>query len=781
MNMLNKERVLVVDDEPQVLVALEDLLSDDFTILKTSSPKEALEYIDSDRDIAVVLTDQRMPAMTGDRLLAHVEQASNALGIMITGFADLSAVVSAVNEGRLFAYVTKPWNSEDLKFKVHQAVDRFRLSQELAYERRLLHDLMDNTPDGIYFKDRQHGLIRVNNAYARSMGYPNGDAMLNLFDLQMAPDSQRRLERQVLESGMPITDRVREQTAGSLRRWVSETVAPVRGSNGEMVGLVGITRDVTARVETEEALRQSEIRHRNQTRVLSSILQSMGEGVVVVDGTGRFIVCNDKAEKLLGTRLGQGHSVANWSGECGLYQANQETPITEDTDPLRRALEHQETSTVELYVLNSQTKGSTIVMTAAPLRVRADDARDGMSGAVAVLRDISHERELERQFNHAQKMDAVGRLAGGVAHDFNNLLSIIESYGDLLLTQFTDDDARKDDLKEMLSAAERAARLTRQLLTFSRSGVIKSRPLQLNEVISGVEKMLQRTLGEDIKLVTELDASIAMVASDVSHVEQIVLNLAVNARDAMAHGGTLTIRTQAATSETLRGRVDPDNRVEHYVLLSVTDTGTGMSEEVQARIFEPFFTTKDVGRGTGIGLSTVYGIVTRLGGTIWVESELGVGTTFYLAFPAASVPSLNMPPRRSHIPATAPGKTILLVEDDAEVRKVTGRILRGEGYFVVEATNAIAALGLIEHHAIDLLLTDVVMPEMNGLELAQQVSSRWPDLRILFMSGYAGDRVRGVTLVDEGAYLEKPLTRRKLLEHIARLLSPENAPDSPTA
>jgi two-component system, cell cycle sensor histidine kinase and response regulator CckA len=771
MNTFTKERVLVVDDEPQVLVALEDLLSDDFTILKTSSPKEALEYIDSDRDIAVVLTDQRMPAMTGDKLLAHVEQASDALGIMITGFADLSAVVTAVNEGRLFAYVTKPWNSEDLKFKVHQAVDRFRLSQELAYERRLLHDLMDNTPDGIYFKDRQHGLIRVNNAYARSMGYPNGEAMLNLFDLQGAPDSQISLERQVLESGVPTTDRVREQSVGSLRRWVSETVAPVRGQGGEMVGLVGITRDVTARVETEEALRQSELRHRAQTRVLSSILESMGEGVVVADRHGRFIVCNDQAAQLLGTRLDQGHHVSSWTTEVGLYQANQETPITPESDPLRRALDSQVTATVELFVVNEKTKGSTILMTATPLRVSAD-ASDGMSGAVAVLRDISHERELERQFIHAQKMDAVGRLAGGVAHDFNNLLSIIESYGDLLLTQFTDDDTRKDDLKEMLAAAERAARLTRQLLTFSRSGVIKSRPLQLNEVISGVEKMLQRTLGEDIKLVTDLDDSIWMVASDVSHIEQIVLNLAVNARDAMTSGGTLTIKTRSSTSDELRGRVDADAGVEHYVLLTVNDTGTGMSEEVRARIFEPFFTTKDVGKGTGIGLSTVYGIVTRCGGSIWVDSELGAGTTFYLAFPAASEPSPGLPSRRSNIPESAPGKTILLVEDDVEVRRVTGRILREEGYSVIEATNASMALELIEKQPIDLLLTDVVMPEMNGLELAQQVTQRQPNLRILFMSGYAGDRFRGVTLIDEGAYLEKPLTRRKLLEHIARLLTP---------
>src|SRR5690606_34743535 len=246
-------------------------------------------------DIAVVLTDQRMPDMTGDRLLAQVESTSKAVGIMLTGFADLTAVVRAVNEGRLFAYVTKPWDSEDLKLKVQQAAEKFRLSRELAYERQLLHDLMNNTPDGIYFKDRGHRLIRANDAYARSMGYDNADAMLRQGDasrIVVAP--QYAAERQVLESGDPMVDRVREQPfGGAKRRWISETVAPVRSPDDRVVGLVGIARDVTQRMEMEELLRRSELECRTQARVLGSILESMSEGVVVVNRAGRFILCND--------------------------------------------------------------------------------------------------------------------------------------------------------------------------------------------------------------------------------------------------------------------------------------------------------------------------------------------------------------------------------------------------------------------------------------------------------------------------------------------------------
>lgn len=415
------------------------------------------------------------------------------------------------------------------------------------------------------------------------------------------------------------------------------------------------------------------------------------------------------------------------------------------------------------------------MMTATALKPAAEEDTGMVSGAVAVLHDVTRERELERQIMHAQKMDAVGRLAGGVAHDFNNLLSIIESYGDLLLAQFAEDDIRRDDLSEMLAAADRAAKLTKQLLTFSRSTVIQARPLRLNDVVEGVKRMLQRTLGEDIKLVTELDPDAQMVAADLGQMEQVILNLAVNARDAMVGGGVLSIKTGRATAEELRGRLSFDNPHNIYTMLVVSDTGTGMSEDTQARIFEPFFTTKEVGKGTGIGLSTVYGIVKKCGGGIWVTSKPGEGSTFYLAFPAVTESNRGIATRRSSVPESAPGKTVMLVEDELEVRRVAARILREAGYTVIEAANAAEALELCKSNAIDLLLTDVVMPEMNGLELAKQVSERWPDLQMLFMSGYAGDRVQGASLIDQVAYLEKPLTPRKLLSHVARLLSPEPA------
>ncbi len=765
-----KERILVVDDEPQVLVALEDLLSDEFSILKTSSPTEALEVIRSTPDIAVVLTDQRMPAMTGDRLLAQAEQTSRALGIMITGFADLNAVVRAVNEGRLFAYVTKPWDSEDLKFKVHQAAERFRLSQELAAERQLLHDLMNNVPDGIYFKDRAHKMIRANDSHARSLGYSDASALMADADPNRAAYAgQVEIEQQVMDTGVAATDRVRLQLLGSSRRWVSETIAPVRNDE-KVAGLVGIVRDVTQRMGYEEALRRSELELRNQTRLLSSILESMGEGVVAIDRSGRFILCNDQAEKLLGD-LTLEQTVRDWTVTCGLFHANQSTPVTPDTDPLWRAVTYQETSTVEVYVTNPKVRGATLLMTATPLKP-TEGAAHANDGAVAVLRDITRERELEKQFMHAQKMEAVGRLAGGVAHDFNNLLSIIQSYGELLLTQLQSGDSGRADVQEMLLACDRAANLTQQLLTFSRSGVVQPHVLQINEVIAGVERMLRTALGEDVTLVMELDGNLPTIAADVGQLEQVLLNLTVNARDALPNGGRLEIRTRRAASTELKGRLSSHAPQGDYVLLTVTDNGTGMSEEVRSQIFEPFFTTKQVGKGTGIGLSTVYGIVHKYSGAVWVTSELGVGTTFYMAFPAAGEGAWRPVVRRSGAPTSAVGKTILLVEDDSQVRRVSARILREAGYVVLEASNATEAAAVAEHHNIDLLLTDVVMSGLSGIELAEQLTKRFPRLLTLIMSGYPGDRVEGMRVVDEASYLEKPLTRKKLLSHVSRVLQP---------
>jgi PAS domain S-box-containing protein len=641
-----KRSVLLVDDEPQVLVALEDLLSDEFTVLKAHTPEQALELVRRRRELAVVLSDQRMPGMTGDELLTRVRQTSDATRMLVTGFADLAAVTRAVNDGRIFAYVTKPWRPEELQIMVRKAAEHFNLAQELAQERTLLHDLMDNTPDGIYFKDRHLRFLRINRAFSRTLTGDTGEGLEGKRLSDVFPTSPDAVaaeveDRRVLEDGVPLQDVVHEYRQDDATRWISETKAPIRSPAGQTIGLVGIARDVTERVSAETALHRAE-------------------------------------EQLL----------------------------------------------------------------------------------------------------QAQKMEAVGQLAGGVAHDFNNVLSVILGYGELLLEEIPKDDAKHADLATIVGAAQRAAALTRQLLAFSRRRAVEPETVDVDAIVEGLEKMLRPIIGEDIDLRTTLAASPAAVRADPNQLEQIVLNLAVNARDAMPNGGALRIETTALVLGERFAAEHVGVRPGRYVCLRVTDTGAGMDAATQKRVFEPFFTTKQAGHGTGLGLSTVYGIVQQCGGHIELSSEVGRGASFSIYLPEALEPAPEPSLRRAQTrPPTGAGR-VLVVEDDDEVRHVTARILREHGYSVVDTgrPERARALALENSDGIDLLLVDIVMPSMSGRALAEELTKALPGLRVLYMSGYAGVLGNalgngGGELVPGSNYVEKPFTRAILAKKVAELLS----------
>jgi PAS domain S-box-containing protein len=381
-------------------------------------------------------------------------------------------------------------------------------------------------------------------------------------------------------------------------------------------------------------------------------------------------------------------------------------------------------------------------------------------------------RSSEDQLRQAQKMEAVGRLAGGVAHDFNNVLSVIMSYGEVVLGAMAPDDPSRADVEEIRKAAARAAGLTRQLLLFSRQQVVEPRVLDLQAIVAPMEKMLHRLLGEDVELVVVAPESPGRVEADPSHIEQVVLNLVVNARDAMPTGGKLTIETGNVVLDEAYAQTHLPAKAGRYVMLAVTDTGTGMDRETQARIFEPFFTTKETGKGTGLGLSTVFGIVQQSGGHIWVDSAPGKGTTFEVYLPRVDAePEV---PRPTMAPSTLRGtETILLVEDEPQVRAVVLAILRHHGYRVVVAQNAADALLLAEAHPepIDLLVTDVVMPHMSGPELARRLHESRPRMKVLCMSGYTDDSVVRHGVVDSAtAFIQKPLTPASLTLKVREVL-----------
>jgi two-component system cell cycle sensor histidine kinase/response regulator CckA len=392
-------------------------------------------------------------------------------------------------------------------------------------------------------------------------------------------------------------------------------------------------------------------------------------------------------------------------------------------------------------------------------------------GAVVMHINVSDHKRLEQQFTQAQKMEAVGRLAGGVAHDFNNLLTVINGYSEMVRDRLPPGDPARELVAEIARAGERAAGLTRQLLAFSRQQLVVPQVLDLNALVADTEKMLRRLIGEDVELAVDLEPDLGHVEADPGQIEQVLMNLAVNARDAMPQGGRLTIQTRNIRIDAAESR--PGGRPGPYVLLAVSDTGCGMSEGTQARLFEPFFTTKGPGRGTGLGLATVYGIVQQSGGHIDVESARGQGTTFRIYLPRVEALA---PTRKSHQGVRLrPGgrETVLLVEDEAAVRALVRVVLREGGYTVLEARHGVEALRLAEQHTgpIHLLLSDVVMPELGGRELADRLAALRPGLKILYLSGYTDDAVlRHGVQEAEAALLQKPFTPDALALKVREVL-----------
>jgi len=366
-------------------------------------------------------------------------------------------------------------------------------------------------------------------------------------------------------------------------------------------------------------------------------------------------------------------------------------------------------------------------------------------------------RRSEEQLRQAQKMEAVGRLAGGIAHDFNNLLTVITSYGDLLLEDLAPDDSRRDDVDQIRKAAEGAAALTRQLLAFSRQQVLEPKVVDLRAVLAGTEKLLRRLIGADVHLAMPLAPDLGAVKADPGQLEQIIINLAVNARDAMPGGGRLTIEAANMVVEARPGR---------YVMLAVSDTGIGMDEQTKARVFEPFFTTKETGKGTGLGLATVYGIVKQAGGFITVDSEPGRGTTFKVYLPRVDEPVAPAIARPAPAEPRRGTETVLVAEDAPSVRLVTRQVLERYGYTVLEAPTGDIALRLAaKHHGpIHLLLTDVVMPGLSGRQLAGQLSLLRSEMKVLYVSGYAD------TVEPGAAYLQKPFAPEALARRVRDVL-----------
>ncbi len=617
--------------------------------------------------------------------------------------------------------------------------------------------IAQNAPDTIMTVDHDGTILFIN----RSISEYGGGRAIGTTIFQNAPpeyhETLRIALQRVMESGETVSCEVAGNAGGPTNRWYSMRMGPIRNEDS-IVAATLILTDITERMRAEADVLEWKNRY-------EAAIQASGHILYDWDPTADEITYGGNVEKTLG------------------FTAE------ELNGPLSRsmALIHPENrAAMELEI-------QSVLFSRSPLHVeyrvqkkdgqycvvRNDgyfvlDANGNIARMVGFIVDISAQRALEDQLRHSQKMEAFGRLAGGVAHDFNNLLTVISGYNEIVLHDLSPNDPRRDCVEEIGKAAERASSLTAQLLAFSRQQVLQPKVFEINSVFSDVSKMLRRLIGEDIKLVTVPSPERSCVKADLGQLENVLVNLAVNARDAMPQGGTLTIKTAIVKIDPNDPEIAEGLKPGEHVLLTVSDTGTGIPPEVRKQIFEPFFTTKAVGRGTGLGLATCYGIVKQSGGHISVESEVGSGTTFKIHLPRVEEPHASDVALESMNKLQGGTETILVVEDEPMVRRLAVAILIDLGYRVLEAANGEEALRVAQANkgsSLDLVITDIVMPGMSGKALALWIRSTFPQVKILFTSGYPNHELDEEDAIGANAlFMPKPFAPKKLAEHVRLLL-----------
>jgi PAS domain S-box-containing protein len=644
---------------------------------------------------------------------------------------------------------------------VSEITERKRVEEQLRQQLDFTETITDSLGEGVYALDAGGRLTFMNSAAESALGWTEdellGQKIHEIIHFQHADGTNSPAEEcpllGVLNSGktIQIEGDVFTRRDGSLFP-VSYNSSPII-SGVQIAGAVLAFHDITERKRAEEELLQSEQRYR-------LLFERNPQPMWVFDlETLAFLEVNVAAIHHYG-----------YSREEFLTLTIKDIRPQEDVPNLLANVSRITSQHEEASIWKHRKKDGTII----DVEITAHELTFyGRPAQMVLAYDVTERRVLEEQLRQSQKMEAVGQLAGGVAHDFNNLLTVITGYSDLTLRRLDNESPFRSSLEEIKKAGERAASLTRQLLAFSRKQVLQPKVLQLNAVVADVDKMLRRLIGEDIDALTLLEPSLGQIKADPGQIEQVILNLAVNARDAMPQGGKLTIETANVYLDNQYARRHTAIQPGHYVMLAVSDTGCGIDPETQVRMFEPFFTTKEQGKGTGLGLSTVYGIVKQSGGHLWVYSEVGKGTTFKIYLPRVDGGTESDEARDTPTELPQGRETVLLAEDEEPVRQMIRIILEMGGYRVLEASGGEEALTLYEQHEgqIDLIMTDVVMPGISGRELAQSLETLHPDIRVLYMSGYTDDAIVRHGLLDqEIAFLQKPFTPDALMRKVREVL-----------
>jgi two-component system cell cycle sensor histidine kinase/response regulator CckA len=642
-------------------------------------------------------------------------------------------------------------------YSIFQQLQIHRIRRQLLEREQLFRLIGENAADLIAVVDMDGNRIYNSVSYERALGYTLTELKNSPGFDQIHPDDRAQIQEAGAEArrtgkGKTLEYRMRHKD-GSWRV-LESTSSVILGPKGVPEKLVIVSRDVSDRKQAIEALRQSEASFR-------SLVEGAPYGIYRAATDGQFLRVNPALERML-----------KYTDSGELLEKNLRTDVFRNPTDFDRLVEllgsEGEFKDVEVEWKRKDSKSITVRCSGRHL----NESLQAASVFEVFAEDVTERRALEKQLSMAAKMEAVGRLSGGIAHDFNNLLGVIIGYSQVLLRKLDPNSPLREHAEEVEKAANRAVSLTRQLLAFSRQQILTLAVVDLNTLVSDMQKMLPRLIGEDVAIDIDLDPNLGRIKADQGQIEQVVMNLAVNARDAMPDGGRLQVETGNRELDELYCNEHPGAKPGRYIMLAVTDSGAGMTAQTLAHIFEPFFTTKEVGKGTGLGLATVYGIVKQSGGYIWVDSSPGIGSCFQIYLPrveesvskaAAEVPTDNL----------GGTETILLVEDADALRKLARSFLVDHGFQVMVASNGEEAVRVAERHGrpIDLLVTDVVMPGMNGRALADRLLAKQPKLKVLYISGYTDSFIAGHGVLEEGTFLlHKPFTEEVLIRKVRDVL-----------
>jgi PAS domain S-box-containing protein len=767
-------RVLLVEDghDQAMRDCLAEALSDSGAAFDHASSAEARRKLAA-RTYDILLLDDYPGADNGLSLLRQLRsEGIDIPAILLTNQGRHEVAVEAMKAGASDYLLKENLAPAPLAAAVRHAVELCRSRSRQVQAEKALHEsearyrrVFDQALIGNYITTPGGQMLACNAAFARILGFDSVEDALAAKAYNLYPDAASR-ER--------VLDRLRE--TGQLAHFEAEQRRPdgtpvhvllnaiaIKDASGAMVEMQGSILDITEWKRAEKDLVES-------NRFNAEIIASVHEAIVACDRDLRCVLWNRFAEELsgipakdlIGRRVLEVFPGLAKHGVDGL---------------LRRALAGEIVSTPDV---SAAIPGTDKTIWTTGTLVPRRNAEGEIIGVIGAIHDITqHKRaddalgQSEEQLRQSQKMEAVGRLAGGVAHDFNNLLGVIMGYAELLLRGRGPDHPDVPRIEHIHKAAERAAGLTRQLLAFSRKQVLDPKVVSINAIVEDTQKMLRRLIGEDLEMTVSLEPRLDLVKADPGQVEQVLMNLAVNARDAMPKGGRLVLETANVVLDETYVRRHAGVRAGRYVMVAVSDTGVGMDAETRSRVFEPFFTTKEKGKGTGLGLSTVFGIVQQSGGHVTVYSEPGMGSTFKVYLPCVEEDARPTRADAAREPIPGGTGTILLVEDEASLRAIIGELLRDAGYTVTEAASPEEALALAQdqREPIHLLLTDVVMPKMNGRALARALARVWPRMKVLFMSGYTDDAIVQHGVLEPGiAFLEKPFTADALARKVRDVL-----------